>query len=617
MNVFKKIVYLILYIIPFQLSGQDIYYINDTQDQHIFVHEYIEYLEDPESNLTFEDILSEDFQDEFIVNHNFAPENYNLNSSYWFKVRIQHKSSSDKKWLLEFFDQTIDHIVAYIPKVEGNYSIVELGDENPFRQRRIKHKNFVIPIENDHDHALTYYFNIKASHPVNIILVIRSFDYFTYYSLNEYFLFGLFYGLIILIGLYNLLLYFAIRETPYLYFVGYAFSIVLFFSSLDGFAYQFVWPIVHGWNSLAYGVFMYLIVLFSCLFTRRFLHLENKASWADKVLIGLITLRSLYFIFCLFLAPTFFDYLFIDLVPLIILLSLSIYFFWKGYKPARLMMLAFLFLMVGAVIKLLLSTGISGISSDVALFFYSMNAGFLAHLVTLSLALGDKVRIIKQRKDRAMKRIVTQHEINSKLQNKVNKELEQKVKERTLEINAKKEEIERVNEKLAEQAEEINKINRILDKDNWNLKKETRFKMQKLLLSNSVSFYEFKKVFPNDLSCHKYLLDLKWRKGFTCKKCYYSGYSTDNSLARRCSSCGYIESVKSHTVFHNLRFPLLKAFYIAHIEISGSDMTLTELSDQLELRVATCSAFRNKIKKMKNLGLNEHDKLYAQFLLLN
>lgn len=612
---YKKVAYIILFLVQgSQLLGQDIYEINDSQDQHIFVYSFIEYLEDPKDEITVEDVLSGDLDNQFILNKSFAPKNYNLNSSYWFKVKIRHRSNSGKKWLLEFFDQTIDHITAYIPSDRGKYNVVELGDANSFGHRRIKHKNFIIPLENDHDQLLTYYFKINAEHPVNVILVVRSFDYFSYYSLNEYFLFGLFYGLIVLIGLYNLLLYFAIREIPYLYFVGYAFSVVFFFSSSDGFAYQYIWPTVPQWNSLAYGVYMYLIVLFGYLFTKRFLHLEYKAPRVNKVLMFLIILRSLYFVFCLAFAPTLFDYLYIDLVPFVVLLSLSIYFFWKGYKPARLLMLAFMFLFIGILIKLLLSTGVSSISSDVVLFYYSINVAFLAHLITLSLALGDKVRIIKQRKDRATKRIVKQHEINSQLQNKVNKELERKVKERTLEINTQKEEIEKVNEQLADQALEINKMNRGLDKDNWNLKKEFRLKTQKLLLSGKVSFSEFKKAFPDEASCYQYLKELKWKE-FMCKRCGHKRYSEDKTITRRCSSCGYVESVKSHTIFHNIRFPLQKAFYIAHIEISGSKMTLAELAEQVDLRPATCSAFKKKVKKSRAFGVRENAQSDLQFIL--
>ena len=595
--------------------GQSVYSIHDSTNQHIFVYNFITYLEDPNNSLEPSHILSGQWDDQFITSTDFTPKNYHLGSTYWLKVKIRHNGQSEKDWLLEFFDQTIDDITAFIPNAGGGHDQVRLGDTKFFHSRRFKHKNFIIPLKNDHSEELTYYFKVKASNPVNIIMVIRSYDFFTYYSLNEYFLFGIFCGLIILIALYNLLLYFAIRETPYLYFVVYALGVAFFFGSSEGFAYQFVWPAWPWWNSVAYGVFMYLVVLSGILFTQQFLHLGARAPRVNRALNVLIAVRSLYFVVSLALFPTWFDYLVVDLIPLVAVMILAIYFFRRGYQPARLLMLAFIFLFTGAIVKLLLATEIGNIGSS-AVNYYSIHLAFLLQLITLSFALGDKVRIIKNKKDRAMRRIVAQHEVNSKLQTKVNRELEQKVKERTLELDIKNEKLKNANQQLEEQAEEINTMNRLLDKDNWNLKKESKLEMRKRLLSKGVSYQEFKEIFPGDISCYQYLALLKWQDGFECRKCQYNKAIDLPKFAKRCSRCGSVESVTSHTVFHNTRFPIDKAFYIAHLEISGMKMTLKKVSEMLDLRMATCAGFRKKIRQASSAPSTGKASKDRQFLLM-
>lgn len=597
-------------------AGQSVYTLHDSTDQHIFVYDFITYLEDTEGRLDATTILKGELDDQFIASTDFTPKNYHLGSTYWLKVKIRHNSQSGKNWLLEFFDQTIDNITAFIPSTGGNYDRIHLGDTKVFDNRRFKHKNFIIPLKNDHNQELTYYFKVKAQNPVNIIMVLRSYDFFTYYSLNEYFFFGIFCGLIILTALYNLLLYFAIREIPYLYFVIYALSVALFFGSSEGFAYQFVWPGWPWWNSVAYGVFMYLVVLSGILFTQQFLHLASRAPRTNRVLNGLIAARSLYFLACVVFFPTWFDYLVVDLIPLVILTVIAIYFFRRGYQPARLLMLAFVILFTGGIIKLMLATEIGNIGSS-AINYYSIHLAFLLQLVTLSFALGDKVRIIKNKKDRAMRRIVAQHEVNSKLQTKVNRELEQKVKERTLELDIKNEALKNANQRLEEQAEEINKMNQLLDKDNWNLKKESKLEMRKRLLSKGVSYAEFKEIFPGDISCYQYLALLKWQKGFECRKCHYHKAIDLPKFSKRCSRCGSVESATSHTVFHNTRFPIDKAFYMAHLEISGIKMTLKEVSEILDLRMATCSGFRKKVRKALLAPGIENASKDRQFLMMD
>ena len=585
------------------LYGQHTYDIADSTDQHIFVYDFIEYLEDPKDSITLKNILDGHHDHTFKPNTDFAPKNYNIHSAYWVRIKINHHSNSQKQWLLEFFDQTIDSIFAFIPKPNNRYDTILLGDAAPFSMRRIKHKNFIIPIENDHNKELTYYFKVKASHPIDIILVVRSYDFFSFYSLNEYFLFGIFYGLIILIGLYNLLLYFTIRETPYLHFVLYTYSVALFFSSSDGFSYQYLWSHWPFWNEIAYGVFMFFISVFGIFFTKHFLHLKYKAPKLNTILNGVLALRSIYFFSCLFFDKTWFDHLYIDIVPLVFVLAISAYFLWRGYKPARLATLAFFFLLIGSITKLLLATGIGNIGSGV-INYYALNMAFLLQLIALSFALGDKVRILKNKKDRAMRRIVKQHEINSRLQTKVNRELEQRVKERTLELNIKNEELKKTHDQMAEQAAEINKMNAMLDIDNWKIKKESKQEIRKKLLSRGVNYTEFIKIFPDDMICYQYLADVKWSQGFECKKCGHTNGNQQKHHSRRCSRCGYIESATSHTVFHNVKFPLQKAFYISHLELTGTKITTVELSRILKLRVATCSAFREKLRKA--LSGNDH-----------
>ena len=571
--------------------GQEVFLVDDSVDQHIFVYGYMQYREDSTEQLSLEDILADTAA--FVDNPDFAPRNRHLTSAYWIRVRIRHACQSDKQWVLEFFDQTIDSITAYLPHQDGGYRRVVLGDQLGFVARRIKHKNFLIPLDNDHNQTLTYYFRVKANHPVDMLLVLRSVDFLVYYATNEYFLFGLFYGLILLICLYNLLLYVAIREIPYLYLVLYALSVGLYFSSLDGIAYQYLWPGAPGWNEIAYGVFRYLMVLFSLLFTQAFLHTRHRAPKVHRGLNAIIVLRTGYFWLGLFWFPRWLDHQWIDVVPLLASLLTAAHLFRQQYQPARLFLLAYVILSVGVVVKLLLATGVGNIGSSVVAY-YSVNAALLMQLIALSFSLGDKVRIIKRREGQALRRVVEQLEVNAQLKDKVNRELEEKVQARTVALDRQNEALQEANRQLEGQAEEINRMNQLLDRDNWKLKKQSQETIRKNLLSRGVSYEAFSAMFPNQTTCLRYLAELKWDDGFICKKCRYDRATEPAAFTKRCSRCGYVESATSHTIFHNTRFPLEKAFYIAHVVIADLSVSATKLAEQLDLRVATCSNFKRK-----------------------
>ena len=78
---------------------------------------------------------------------------------------------------------------------------------------------------------------------------------------------------------------------------------------------------------------------------------------------------------------------------------------------------------------------------------------------------------------------------------------------------------------------------------------------------STLSAFEFQQKFTDRNECLQYLAELKWKDGYVCKKCgcksFTKGY---HPFARRCAGCRYDESASAHTVFHNLKFSLQKAF---------------------------------------------------------
>ena len=87
---------------------------------------------------------------------------------------------------------------------------------------------------------------------------------------------------------------------------------------------------------------------------------------------------------------------------------------------------------------------------------------------------------------------------------------------------------------------------------------------------------EFSRSFKTDLDCKKYLAELKWKDGFTCRKCGHQGSQTRKDYARTCNKCSDTESAGSGTLFHKVKFGLLKAFHIC-FEMSTSTKGLSAL----------------------------------------
>lgn len=115
----------------------------------------------------------------------------------------------------------------------------------------------------------------------------------------------------------------------------------------------------------------------------------------------------------------------------------------------------------------------------------------------------------------------------------------------------------------------------------------------------SLSIFQFQELFPDNDACYQYLLNLKWANGFECEKCGHRHYCKGKSpYSRQCTKCRYQASPTSGTLFHKLKFPLLKAFYIVYyMSTSKKGMASTELSRKLSLRQKTCWLFSQKVMK--------------------
>ncbi|MEQ8244287.1 7TM diverse intracellular signaling domain-containing protein [Fulvivirga sp.] len=401
-------------------------------DEVIFPITELQIYADERGFVNFSDVLNGEV--EFVILEDFQPKDYSVDSYYWIRFPLHLNNIESKQWLIEFYDQTIDVIEAYIPTLDGSYKKITMGDHYPFYQKSFDHKNFEIQIDPKLHGETVYYFRVKSHTYADIRIAVRSINRFIEYSLFEYFLYGLFYGMIFIIILYNLLMFIAIREVKYLYYTFYIFSVGLYATCVDGIAYQYLWPNSPQWNQIAHGVFLFSLIFWAMVFGHRFLNVKNSAPRLHKAIWAVIFARVLLFIYAIVFDNSLFEYRNIEILPLSLIFYTGVYVLVRGYRPARFFVMAYGLLFLGFLIKALLNISVIPFS---IVSYYSLHICFLMEMLFLSYALSDRVRILKSNRDRAMQRIILQHKENVKLKDKVNRELERLVDKRTTENQEK------------------------------------------------------------------------------------------------------------------------------------------------------------------------------------
>jgi len=119
----------------------------------------------------------------------------------------------------------------------------------------------------------------------------------------------------------------------------------------------------------------------------------------------------------------------------------------------------------------------------------------------------------------------------------------------------------------------------------------------KNFFSDNLSQEELNLLFQSDERCLEFIASMKWGEGFECRKCGNTNFCPGKTpFSRRCTKCKAEESATAGTIFHNCKFPISKAFYIAFQVCKGNESISTyEFGRRLTLRQMTCWNFKSKI----------------------
>lgn len=141
-----------------------------------------------------------------------------------------------------------------------------------------------------------------------------------------------------------------------------------------------------------------------------------------------------------------------------------------------------------------------------------------------------------------------------------------------------------------------------------------------IVLPGKLTDEQLHELFKSDEKCLEFLASIKWEDGFTCRKCGHVNYCPGKApYSRRCTKCKSEESATTGTIFHNCKFPISKAFYIAFNVCSNKEeISSYEFARRLSLRQMTCWNFKTKITAAMNdiESLNDKERSLILKVLL-
>jgi len=350
------------------------------------------YIEDTGKSLSFDGVRGSGIWKKLesdSVNFGFS------DSAYWLKFVVNNKYETPFNSYLEIPYPSIDSLELYARGIGPEFTKTVTGDRLPFSQRPIPDPNFIFPVVLHHD-VNEIYLRIESTGSLNFKPMLMSGKEMMRQITRRLPLTWLYYGIMASMVIYNLILFLLIREKPYLYYVLFAVSGLVFQLVLSGYAYKYLWPESVWWANNCMPFIICLTLIMAWAFGRSYARTKMRFPVGDRIyniVCGLpcfimlpVTLSGSYSFNIQ--ATTFLSGYFC-----LATLAFSIIGALKGSREARHFVAGFGFVVAGVSLFVLKTFGVIMPSFITE---WGIQAGSAFIIVIMSTALSDQINFLKK-----------------------------------------------------------------------------------------------------------------------------------------------------------------------------------------------------------------------------
>lgn len=400
----------------------------DEDSERVSISRHLSFYEDALGVYDIEDILA-DWP--AIASVEKPDEAYNFgftDSVYWFHTRIENRGNPNDRWVIEGLYPIIDRMDVFFLREDGRIEHQQAGDSVPFSARGRTHHNINFSFDLRAGETTDVFFRVRTSGAVQMQLLLWENEAFSEADHQERFVLGIYYGLLFCMAAFNLLIFLSIRDKAYLWYVSYIVFYGLLQFTLNGLAFEHLWPESTWWNNRAVSFFI-AMGMFSVLgFSKSFLALKVNAPRLERVFVGFMVFFPVMAAASLLWPhydPVIRVTTFAASVAVLFILAGGGICLYRNFKPARYFMIAWSALLTGMIMYTFKTFGLlpANFITD-----FAIQIGSAFEVILLSLALADRMRLLMLE--------------NQQIQEEMTHRLEQRVAERTSELEVANRQLE-------------------------------------------------------------------------------------------------------------------------------------------------------------------------------
>ncbi|MFW7377213.1 MAG: 7TM diverse intracellular signaling domain-containing protein [Oligoflexus sp.] len=362
----------------------------------------LEYLIDVDNKYQIEEIHTNKLGFDWQISEKSVPSFGYRQGAVWARILLKDERKNSQNLIMELAYPPLDEITVYIPTPNG-WLLQKAGDHVPRSDWSLDFRNpsFLIPLGSSEE-TLLIYIKLQGSSSLSLPLKLISEKSFQKNAILEESIQGLYFGALIILGIYNLLVFFSSRLKFYAAYVVFLVGYGTFQAAFGGQWHYYLpnlptkvhdYILVHGMNLISVGLTTFVLTVFELKYTPKIRRIWLITGYS---ILGI----SVFNIFLVFVAPysialkTIFMLGFTGTVFSLTSVTLG---FINKERMARWFLLAWSFFLFGSIVNILRSLGV--LSSNVWTI-YSQQIGSALEFTLLSFAMADRIKMMQERINR-------------------------------------------------------------------------------------------------------------------------------------------------------------------------------------------------------------------------
>ncbi|HOO72652.1 MAG TPA: 7TM diverse intracellular signaling domain-containing protein [Spirochaetota bacterium] len=370
-------------------------------------------------------------------------------SAWWFRLTFENNNKVNSTVFFEIAYPRFEYLDFYRKTQKESFSVTRTGTARPFSTREIIDRHFVFPLDLAPGKN-TCYLRIFTTNPVNVDFNCYTPRSFMKKRSAELPALWIYYGIMLVMILYNIFIFFGTREEAYLYCSLFISCVIGLMLAVNGLGFQHLWQRSIWWEQHSAYFFLSLGLIWLFLFIRSFLETKKENPVYDKVLIFTVIIPAFPLVALSLLVAGPASIIFKQAVQAwsvyysMLVLAYLVYKITLGSKQAVFLLSGFFVLLIGSITYVLKNLNFLPVN-----FFteWGWQIGSAMMIILFSLGLFHNFNLMK----RALEK--SDEELSRK--NLALKAANEELQAANEELQASNEEFEAINEDLIESHRQI------------------------------------------------------------------------------------------------------------------------------------------------------------------